>query len=115
MHSIEREKGMMLQWAARNEESGRPLFDFRNQQLKSYFTEFDNKDNIMEYGFSQIPELKSKLQDLWQKDDVLQEMILPCTTSAFKEKPRDEDASMGDEMRDGTQKEIEIPDFVYVF
>jgi hypothetical protein len=72
----------------------------------SYFTRFDNNNNIVELDFQSLPQLQTALESMW-KGSTLEEIVVPCAVAAFKRQPTKENITKGDELR--------IPDFVYAF
>ena len=115
------EKEMIKAWS--NEEytnaAAETYLPQPDSKEESYWTKFDNKKNIMEYDFHSVPEL-SILLKTELSDEVFEDLILPLTVAAFKEKAKVEhlSADMNMENKDVSDKiddELIIPEFVYVF
>lgn len=86
---------------------------------ESYWTKYDNEKNIMEYDFHSVPELSALLKTELH-DEVFEDLILPLTVAAFKEKAEAEQLSEAvktenKEVSDKVDDELTIPEFVYVF
>ena len=110
------EKEMIKAWAGEEylEELQESYLPQPDKEGKSYWAEYDNEKNIVEYDFSSVPELmallKSELTEPYMED-----LIRPLAVAAFKQRVREsEDGKVLTETGEMTG-EITIPEFVYVF
>lgn len=119
------EKEIIKEWA--NEQFKESLSDkylsHINKEKDSYWCKYDEIDDIKEYDFENIPELKEMLK-IELKEDFYTELLLPLSVAAFKEKKIfvESDKKMSDvEEKDDAGKEenkdcdFKIPEFVYMF
>ena len=105
------EKRRILDWAKRNGEKRELLWPAFDEEADTYFTAFDNRGNMVEYGFDSLPEAKKQMMDMWKGDSVMEEAALICSVAAFRERPRKSETKEFV----ATKSSDEIPEFVYVF
>lgn len=90
-------------------------FSMPENNKESYWYVNDEEEDIAEYAFDTVPELKEILEKKL-KEDFYKDLILPCAVAIFKEK---EISDVGKLKNEGAiQKDVEeflIPEFVYVF
>ncbi|MCI8378539.1 MAG: hypothetical protein HFH72_08460 [Lachnospiraceae bacterium] len=113
------EKEIIKAWAAEEYTEG-----IREEYLPqpdacrgSYWTDFDNGGNIVEYDFGTVPEFKGMLEKEFQ-EGFFKELILPLAVAAFKEREIIQlDAGRPDNEQDVKKNTdgFSIPEFVYVF
>lgn len=114
------EKEMIKTWAAEkfSEEMQQEYLPQPDIRKESYWTEYDNGENITEYSFETVPELKKMLEREWTEEVFLNDLILPLAVAAFKERKIILQKENQIESRQDTGKaadEFSIPEFVYVF
>ncbi|MCM1498875.1 MAG: hypothetical protein NC124_10470 [Clostridium sp.] len=113
------EKEMIKAWAA--EESSDSLtkeyLSMPDKEKESYWCEYDQKDDILEYTFDTIPELKSMLEKELE-EDFYKDLIRPVAVASLKEKkliiqPDVTKQAAASSLQQ--EDEFSIPDFVYRF
>lgn len=111
MNSTEqKEKNELLVWA--KERADKNTFETYNAKETSYYIDRQRDNlNMMEYDFSNINELKTLLDNTWdrQQDSEIRRLL---TIAIMKEAP--EDVSLKDAFCD-VRKGGKIPDYIYVF
>ncbi len=85
-----------------------------DEKMESYWTSYNNDKNIIEYDFSSLPEL-SNLLKTELKEQYFEELVLPITVAAFKERARILDDSNEDLNAKKKMDGFSLPEFVYVF
>ncbi len=102
------EKKRIIEWALRH--NGYYKFDDEFGKEETYYSHFDNKDNIVEYTLDNIPQFMNDIKNIWNKDEVLLEMSNCCAIAAFKNKPL-----VSENNRDikSINSEFEIPEYIY--
>lgn len=108
------EKNRISVWASKHIGEINMLDYGHLTEAASYFIDFDNSDNCVEYSFDSIPELQMQLEKLWGNDDTMRKIILPCMVATFKGKPRPENY-IDNQTHTDTYNNVIIPDFVYAF
>lgn len=109
MSSIEKEKGMIKEWAV-TAITGIEGYDV---DIESYWNTYEADADIIEYDFQTISELKKMLEmSLVGCEDV----ILPLSVATFKEKHQGEVKS-GTDMKGNKDSSdgFSIPEFIYIF
>lgn len=115
------EKEMIKAWS--NEEYAdiniETYLSLTESNRESYWTKSDNDKNIVEYDFHSAPELLVLLKTALN-DEFFEDLILPLTVAAFKEKAKlehlHEDMDIENkEISEIVTDEFTIPEFVYVF
>ena len=107
-----REENMIMMWAQKHCNPD-TLMAHRNGNQDTYFLPMEDGQDIMDFGFVNVPELKQALERWWQDDESMQEMILPCAVAAFKAREKAK-SDIATEKNDEA-KNITLPDFVYEF
>ena len=108
------EKKRFIEWAAKYGEKDNFLTYQRDKDIDSYFIDFNNEDNCVEYGFSNVPQLQQQLSRMWTHDAALMETIRLCAISGFKGKPKNKEDTFATENATHGNT-VTIPDFVYAF
>lgn len=115
------EKEMIKAWAG--EECSRDLMEeylpMPKQGEESYWNVHETEEEIAEYDFEKVPELKAILGEKL-KEEFYRDLILPLAVAALKEKKiiQIEEENENKESNQPLQKtgdEFLIPDFVYEF
>ena len=106
MSSTDKEKKMIKDWAVKSESR----IEGYDKDRTSYWFECDEGNDIDEYDFSTVPELKKALgENVKGCEDV----ILPLCVAAFKKK---EEFRVETEVKvDKNSGDFSIPEFIYVF
>ena len=105
MSSIDKEKGMIKEWAVKNESR------IKEQDKDSFWDTYDSVGDIVEYEFKTVTELKKMFgETLVGCDDV----ILPLAVAAFKKKEWSSPNSEINNDKTGSG-DFTIPEFIYVF
>ena len=110
------EKEMIKAWAAEeySEEIQREYLPQPDVCRESYWADYDNGGNLMEYDFSSISELLVLLEaELPEKK--MEELFKPIAVATFKQRARESvDGRILTEAGEEVGK-MEIPEFVYIF
>ena len=107
------EKKMIADWAIEIHKSDESswcdivLPPFQNNN-DSYWQEYDNAEDIIDYGFETIPELRKIINELPISAKMDEEMKTSVAVAAFKEKAKHR-------MSEKTSSETNIPGFIYAF
>lgn len=112
IEDFDEENKRIYSWACESDGSDYLQQDWQEDK-DSYFEQFDNVQNIHEYGFCSLNDLIKQLDDLWEGEKCMKEILRVCAVSAYRNKPKkqaeqSESTSRGKEI-------LEIPEFVYVF
>lgn len=100
------DKSNLAKWAKENECAY--SFTEPSYSVNSYFSAFDNTDNLCSYGFDTVQELSARLTELWRGKDWLKKRAMMIAVIAFKNQPSEDTAL--------TDKDLyAISDFVYMF
>ena len=85
-------------------------YDFPRIQkdTESYYVDHDNSENIMEYDFRTVPEMKRMMEKMCDNEMIPDEMKVICAVAAFKRKPTEKEADVT-----AAERRVRIPDFVY--
>lgn len=124
MHWISQsEKEMIIEWAKEfcTEDLTNQYLPMPNKAINSYWCKYSDDNEIMDYDFDTLPELKTMLeQEL--KDEFYEELLLPLTVAAFKEKviiqaniQAEKDSNDIGKYSVQDNDSFSIPDFVYMF
>ena len=96
-----------------NFEAGKVMADFRevDDEAESYFSQYAQREYLMEYYFETVPQLKAMLDKLWESEAGMQGAIKTLVAATIKNKPiEDADSELNDE-----QGITELPEFIYNF
>lgn len=120
MDKNEKEKQLLLKWAAGN--AGNYQFQTIDQSKDSYFIQrdkgADQNQYIREYGFDTLPELLGELDTLWKEDEVMASVKRVVGIASLKNKPsREVQETTIIEDKDDGKKEMSdrLPEFIYNF
>lgn len=104
------EKDAIKEWAANidSEEIKEKIFSKKDENADSYWTSCGEGNDIEEYAFETLPELK-KLLEQSLAESYMDKLILPIAVTTLKNKSRDKFLVENEKDNSG------IPDFVYVF
>jgi len=104
-----KEKELFANWykQAGNGTYAFPKFD---DDSESFFTKHNNDNYLMEYDFDSLPELKEKLQNMWQGQECMEKIITPVLVAAMKNKPQKDVCEKQSEVKSG-----DMPTFIYNF
>ena len=109
MSSIEKEKGMLKEWAVKA--TGR--MEEYDVDRGSYWNTYEADEDIIDYDFQTIPVLRKMFEkNLVGCDDV----ALPLSVATFKKKHQVSIKSEND--KNGNKDDsgsFEIPEFIYIF
>lgn len=111
--SVEEKK--IIEWAQENSNLEYLGYNWK-EDVTSYFREFADEDNVMEFKFDNIAELKEQLESMWGQDEAMKKMTAICSVAAFRNRPQNTIGEHEETKRTGEDQEtFSIPDFVYVF
>lgn len=85
------EKEKMYQWACDNhtEELEEKYFTKIDKTCESYFEKKLRQETYCrEYHFQTMPELRSELEVMWEKDEMMEQVEKAVLVAAMKNKPR---------------------------
>lgn len=104
------EKDVIKEWAANtvSQEITEDVFTAKDVNTDSYWTSCGEGNDIEEYAFETLPELKKLLQQSLT-EPYMDSIILPIAITTLKNKSRDNFLAENEKDNSG------IPDFVYVF
>lgn len=104
------EKDAIKEWAANiaSQEITEEVFTAKDVNADSYWTSCEEGNDIEEYAFETLPELKKLLQQSLT-EPYMESIILPIAITTLKNKSRN---NISGENDSGSS---DIPDFVYVF
>lgn len=111
---ISTEKERIFSWAKECGAKNAVLRTAWESDKASYFDSFSMTEDIYEYGFKNLSELKDQLQKLWNGDKDMEKIVMTCAVAAFKEKPEKLEKIRGDGVL-AQGEAIEIRDYVYEF
>ncbi len=106
----QKEKELFADWykQVENDENiyAFPKFD---ENAESFFVKHQNDNYLMEYDFDSLPEVKSKLQEMWEGQEYMQKITTPVLVATMKNKPVSDNAKKDD------KPENVLPSFIYNF
>lgn len=110
----------MLDWAQKNNslEECRAVFAPIDKSITSYYEKRKEQESLLyEYDIEEFPQVKACLEELWQEESVMKEMILISSVSAMKHKPdeKKEETGLEEAASAVSDEEFEIPEYVYIF
>lgn len=116
----EREKKGLYEWACNNEskEMMNKIFNCASEKnMDSYYSDYPERDYLMEYHPQSLPELDEFLDMIWDKDDVVKKAIPFIRVASMKNSPIMKQDSIGEtsEKIEKTDSEPELPGFIYNF
>ena len=110
------ERERIFNWAKENYSDANNILTKKVSACESYFVPFNQEDNVVEYDFSTLPQLKENLLKMWSNDDAMEKVALICSVAAFKSKPADKVIKADSKIvKDSASEDFYIPDFVYAF
>ncbi|WP_347223423.1 hypothetical protein [Bacteroides congonensis] len=120
MDKSEREKEELYAWGKQHGlDYYFPTFD---KEKASYFIrrKVDANSYIREYGFETLPEIMDELDNLWEKDEVSEQIKKVVGIAALKNKPSE---IISEQAKGGSSKETEekreggdrLPTYIYNF
>lgn len=109
MSSIEKEKGMIEEWALKADS----CIEGYDVEKESYWSLYETNEDIIEYDFQTIPELKKIFENsLVGSEDV----VLPLSVATFKEKHQGSvEADNHTKENNNDSDGFSIPEFIYIF
>lgn len=119
--SLTSDGNRMLDWAQKNSspEQRKAVFTPMDESVDSYYERREEQGALIyEYDASDFPQIKTSLEELWQGEEVMGEMILISSVSAMKHKPvleNEEQGGVKSAASNVSDREFEIPEYVYVF
>lgn len=87
-------------------------FTLIKNDTSSYFTPRLEENYLMEYSFESLPQLKEKLDKLWENEKYMQEAVKIVLVAALKNKPYKVN---GEGIVGENKEETELPTFIYNF
>lgn len=114
MHWTSRdEKGILKEWAKelKTPEIVGEVFPEIDFEVKSYFEKCGNENDIEEYSFDIVPELK-KILEYKLNSNYEKEIIAPVMAATFRGKRM---ITTEQETEKTGNKDFDIPEYVYVF
>lgn len=83
-------------------------------EKESYFIPREEKKYLMEYEFDSLPQLKEKLNLLWENEEYMKSVLQTVLVAAMKNKPSSE-VKEERNIEDTQNAEGELPAFIYNF
>lgn len=113
------EKEMIKTWAQEkhSEDLMQEYFSKPEAEKESYWCMYDKGNEIVEYGFDTVPELK-RILETELKEEFYKDLILPLVVATFKEEKIMRSNTEKLKYGQDTHKDMDdfsIPEFVYVF
>lgn len=110
----------MLDWAQNNysTEKRREVFTPLDGSAPSYYEKRSEQETLIyEYDFDDFPQIKACLEELWQDEPVMKDMVLISSVSAMKYRldEKSEQTEVNPIVSGTSDGEFEIPEYVYVF
>ncbi len=109
-----REKELLKKWAESNHKN--TGFSHDQNTASCFVKRGTGEKYIWEYGFESVSELRDLLEEQWEKDDNMEEILTPVLVAAIKNKPRTE--IVGQEENAGQKKSDDmekLPVYIYNF
>lgn len=109
-----REKELLKKWAeSKHKDEG----FFHDQNTASCFVKREADEKyIWEYGFESVSELRDLLEEQWEKDDHMEEILTAVLVATIKNKPRTENSG---QKESSSQKKSDnmgkLPVYIYNF
>lgn len=105
-----KEKELFANW---HKQSGNDAYAFPGfeDDSESFFIKHNNDNYLMEYDFDSLPELKEKLQNMWQGQECMEKIITPVLVATMKNKP---DENLSDDVTKDDDRS-NLPEFIYNF
>lgn len=113
MDKNQKEKELFRSWHERAASlSGQYRFPEIDQSAESYFVKHEDEAAFTEYDFETLPQLKEKLDSMWEGQEYMQEIMRPILAASMKNKQAASEQTVleGKESKSG-----EIPVFIYNF
>lgn len=113
------EKEIIVEWAKKesSKELAGKYLSMLEFKIKSYWCKYDNDNEIIDYDFETVSDLKELLEQELE-EEFYKDLYLPLAVAAFKERrivQTDTDISDNDSVSKVGVEEFSIPDFVYTF
>lgn len=81
-----------------------------DKRLESYFEKREEGEYLRDYDFETLPQLKEKLDSMWEGQPDMLEMVRPILAAAMKNRPSTEQKEVSENKNTG-----EVPVFIYNF
>lgn len=108
---VQREQDIVLSWARK---MSVPAVGTGGKQ-KSTLSLWQD-ENVREYGWSNLSELRKQLNANWGQSPEMQEIALACAVAAYKLRHRNETSKkLGNQSEHEKHKQSQVPDYIYAF
>ena len=108
---VQREQNIVLSWARKMSVTTVGTGGEQKSTLSSW-----QDENVREYGWSNLSELRKQLNVNWGQSPEMQEIALACAVAAYKLRHRNETSEkLGNPSEHGNHKQSQVPDYIYAF
>lgn len=109
-----REKEALYHLELSGTENIKESFAEVDYKLETYFSPKEEKEYLMEYDFDSLPQLKEKLNLLWENEEGMKGIVQTVLVAAMKNKPTREVKETRN-IENSENNEGELPAFIYNF
>jgi hypothetical protein len=111
MNSTDLEQSKIYDWAKQFHSS----LPMPQKDEVTYFTPVDNREpDIIPYEPENFPDIRQTLQNMWQGDEAMEEIVRVCAVAMLKCKPSENRVS-AEATATAEDDDLKIPPFIYVF